>query len=113
MNLADKHCSPAQPGTTPLSPKEAEDMKNHIHPDWVLTAGATMLKRVFRFKNFKAAMDHGVIVGNIAEQENHHPDLLIAWGRLDVLITTHKIKGLTESDFIFAAKVDAVFSAET
>jgi 4a-hydroxytetrahydrobiopterin dehydratase len=67
------------------------------------------VKREYRFRNFAEAMAHANKVANVAEEEGHHPDLYIAWGKCKVEIWTHKIKGLTESDFYFAAKVDRAF----
>ena len=62
------------------------------------------LEREFRFKDFRAALDFTVRVGELAEQQGHHPDIYLAWGKVKLTIWTHKIDGLTESDFIFAAK---------
>ncbi len=64
------------------------------------------LEKVFRFKNFREALDFTWHIGELAEQQDHHPDIHLAWGEVKVTIWTHKIDGLTESDFIFAAKVD-------
>lgn len=64
------------------------------------------ISRTFVFRNFVAALDFANRIGEIAESEGHHPDLLVAWGRVEVTIWTHKVNGLTESDFILAAKID-------
>jgi len=64
------------------------------------------LERTFKFPDFRAALAFTNQVGNLAEEQGHHPDILLAWGKVAVSIWTHKIDGLTESDFIFAAKVD-------
>jgi len=64
------------------------------------------LERTFKFPDFRAALAFTNQVGNLAEEQGHHPDILLAWGKVVVSIWTHKIDGLTESDFIFAAKVD-------
>lgn len=109
MDLFQKTCIPCQGGATPYTEAEATVLKVHIHTDWDLTDNGTRLVRRFRFKNFKDAMALAVKIGDIAETENHHPDMHISWGRLKVEITTHKIHGLVESDFIFAAKVDKAF----
>lgn len=107
--LTKKRCIPCEAGAIPYTEEQSLDMKKNIHSDWNLTYENTRLERVFRFKNFKNAMNLAVLVGALAEQENHHPDLHISWGKLIVEITTHKIKGLVESDFVLAAKVDAVY----
>ncbi|MBU1171905.1 MAG: 4a-hydroxytetrahydrobiopterin dehydratase [Proteobacteria bacterium] len=109
MELFQKTCIPCQGGVKPFSPEQAQAMKKQVHPDWDLKDDSTHLTRNFRFKNFKDAMALAIKIGDIAEAENHHPDLHISWGRLGIEITTHKIKGLVESDFIFAAKVDNAF----
>jgi pterin-4a-carbinolamine dehydratase len=70
-----------------------------------------MLKRDYRFKNFAEAMAFAVRVGGVAEEQQQHPDLHVAWGKVGVDIWTHKIGGLTESDVVFAAKCDALYSA--
>ncbi len=106
--LAQKHCVPNQPGTQPFTPDQALALKEKIHGDWNLTMNATRLERVFRFRNFKDAMALAVRVGDIADAENHHPDLFVSWGRLRVEITSHDVHGLSENDFILAAKVDAL-----
>jgi 4a-hydroxytetrahydrobiopterin dehydratase len=104
--LTKKHCIPCEKGAQPFTAGEAGALLDRIHGDWALTHDATRIERVFRFKNFKEAMNFAVRVGDLAEEENHHPDLHVSWGRLRVEITTHKIKGLVESDFVLAAKID-------
>ncbi len=70
-----------------------------------------MLEKTFRFKDFAQALDFVNRIGALAEDQAHHPDLYLAWGRVTVRIWTHKIKGLTESDFVFAAKCDRLATA--
>jgi 4a-hydroxytetrahydrobiopterin dehydratase len=79
-------------------------------PDWEMVEqdGIKVLKRTFKFKNFKEALDFTGKVGEIAEQENHHPSILTEWGKATVTWVTHKIKGLHENDFAMAAKTDAL-----
>lgn len=109
MNLSQKSCVPSSRDAAPFSPPQALIMKVHLHPAWDLIFDGTRLLRRFRFKNFKDALALAVIIGELAESENHHPDLHIGWGRLEVEITTHAVHGLVENDFIFAAKVDKAF----
>ena len=109
MELFTKTCIPCQGGETAYTKQQARDMMVHIHPDWTLEDRATKITRQFKFKDFKKAMAMAVTVGEIAEDQWHHPDMEVGWGRLVVTITTHKIHGLVESDFIFAAKVDKAF----
>lgn len=79
-------------------------------PDWKIVEEHHVAKS-FLFTDFKTALDFVNQVGAIAEQEGHHPDLCLAWGKVDVQIYTHKIRGLTESDFVMAAKIDQVYFA--
>lgn len=106
MELLGKKCIACQGGQLPYTLEESENMLSKINPGWELIDKATKLTRVLNFKNFSAPMNLAVRIGEIADSENHHPDLYISWGKLGVTITTHTIKGLAESDFIFAAKVD-------
>ena len=71
-------------------------------------ASVKLLSRRYRFPNFADAMRAAVRIGEMAEEQQHHPDLYVSWGALGIEIWTHKIGGLTESDFIFAAKCDAI-----
>jgi 4a-hydroxytetrahydrobiopterin dehydratase len=75
-------------------------------PGWVLEEGAGGIRREFRFRNFADAIGFAVRVGEIAEQEGHHPDLSVGWGYCTVRFRTHAVRGLHENDFIMAAKVD-------
>jgi 4a-hydroxytetrahydrobiopterin dehydratase len=68
------------------------------------------LEKEFAFKNFRQALDFTNKIGEVAETEGHHPDIYLAWGKVKVLVWTHKINGLTESDFIYAAKTDQCYS---
>ena len=70
-----------------------------------------MVEKSYAFDDFRGALDFTNKVGELAEREGHHPDIYLAWGRATVILWTHKIDGLTESDFIFAAKTDNVFRA--
>ena len=105
MSLADQKCIPCRGDVPPLARDEAEELLRKLDDGWGLN-GDGHLERVYSFGNFDAAMELANAVAEIADNENHHPDLHIAWGRCKVEIWTHKIKGLTESDFFFAAKVD-------
>ena len=106
--LAKRMCIPCQGGVPPLPVDEIFKFKAHLHPDWQLTHQNTRLCLDLRFENFAIPMQLGHKIGEMADEQWHHPDLLIAWGRLRVEVWTHKIDGLVESDFIFAAKVDDI-----
>jgi 4a-hydroxytetrahydrobiopterin dehydratase len=102
--LADKHCVPCRGGVSPLKGDELKKLHGGI-PEWEV-ADEHQLHREFRFPDFKQALAFVNRVGTIAEQEGHHPDILLAWGKVGITLWTHKIDGLTESDFILAAKID-------
>jgi 4a-hydroxytetrahydrobiopterin dehydratase len=102
--LADKQCVPCRGGVPAL---KGSDLK-HLHksvPGWTIV-DEHHLCREFRFHDFKQALDFVNRVGATAEEQGHHPDILLTWGRAEITIWTHKIDGLTESDFILAAKID-------
>jgi 4a-hydroxytetrahydrobiopterin dehydratase len=80
-----------------------------LDPGWTATHDGTRIERTYAFKQFSDAMAFANRVGEIAEHEGHHPDLHVGWGRCRVEIWTHKINGLTESDFFLAAKADRTF----
>ncbi|MDE0145676.1 MAG: 4a-hydroxytetrahydrobiopterin dehydratase [Nitrospira sp.] len=109
MSLADKQCVPCRGGVPPLESAKAQELLGQLEPGWALN-GDGHIERLYEFKDFAEALDFVNKVGAIAEQEGHHPDLYLAWGRCKVEIWTHKIRGLTESDFYLAAKADRVFT---
>ena len=106
-NLAEKTCTPCRGGVPPLSAQEAEELRGQA-PEWALMDEAHRVERTFRFRDFREALTFVLKVGELAESEGHHPDLYLSWGKVGVKIWTHKIDGLTESDFILAAKIDAL-----
>ena len=103
-HLADKKCVPCRGGTPPLKGKELEKLHAHV-PKWTIT-NEHHIQREFRFPDFKQALEFVNRVGELAENEGHHPDILLAWGKVGITLWTHKIDGLTESDLIMAAKID-------
>ena len=108
-DLADKTCVPCRGDVPPLRGKELEELERQL-PDWEVVEGHH-LRREFRFRNFREALDFVNRVGELAEEQGHHPDVEFGWGRAAVTIFTHKIDGLTESDFVLAAKVDRLYAA--
>ncbi len=106
--LAKKTCIPCQGGVPPLSLSVILKLKAELHPDWQLIQQDTRLCRELQFGDFAVPMQLGQKIGAMAEEQWHHPELLIGWGILRVEVWTHKINGLVESDFIFAAKVDEI-----
>jgi len=88
---------------------QADELAAQVGNDWhVADKGHLLLEKTYAFKDFAQALDFVNRVGALAQEQAHHPDIFLAWGRVKVQIWTHKIKGLTESDFIFAAKCDRV-----
>ena len=108
MTLADHDCLPCRGGVPALEPERAQALLSQLEGGWRLNA-AGHLERRFEFTDFARSLAFANRVGAIAEREKHHPDLLVAWGRCVVEIWTHKIDGLTESDFFFAAKAERAF----
>ena len=102
-DLASKTCVPCRGGTPPLKGEELDDLWRQI-PGWEVVE-EHHLRRRFRFKNFQEALDFVNRVGELAEEQGHHPDVRFGWGYAEVTVYTHKIDGLTESDFILAAKI--------
>ena len=104
--LAAKHCIPCKGGVPAL---KGDALKPYVAqvPNWTVV-GEHHLERVFKFPDFRSALDFVNRIGQIAEAEQHHPDLELGWGRVGVKIYTHKIDGLVESDFILAAKIDTL-----
>jgi len=102
--LAEKTCVPCRGGVPPLTAEEIRPLQAQVN-DWSVVNDHHVEKQ-FKFKDFKTALDFVNKVGAIAEDQGHHPDIFLAWGKVDVRIWTHKIDGLTESDFILAAKID-------
>jgi 4a-hydroxytetrahydrobiopterin dehydratase len=107
MTLAEKHCVPCRGGVPPLAGAELARLQEQL-PGWQVVDGHH-LERTFAFPDFKSALDFVNRAGAIAEEEGHHPDLYLAWGKVGVKTWTHKIDGLTESDFILAARIDAQY----
>jgi len=106
MSLTQKQCVPCEGGVDPLEPEAIKQYAEQV-PDWEVV-DSHHLARSFKFKNFKRALAFIQDVGEIAEAEQHHPELHLGWGHAEVEIWTHAIDGLHENDFILAAKIDEV-----
>lgn len=102
--LADLKCVPCRGGVPPLGPEAIKKLIGQIR-GWNAPKGHH-LEKSFKFDDFAAALDFTIEVGELAEVESHHPDIYLSWGKVEIKIWTHKIDGLTESDFILAAKID-------
>jgi 4a-hydroxytetrahydrobiopterin dehydratase len=106
MKLAEKTCVSCHGGVPSLTPEESDALMREVM-GWDVVDNHHLVKTL-KFKNFAQALDFVNSVGAIAEEQNHHPDIALAWGKVKIEVWTHKINGLTESDFIFAAKVDRI-----
>ena len=105
--LATRHCVPCRGGTPRLRGEEIVALRRQLHADWQVV-DEHHLERTFRFPDFRQALAFTNRVGELAEAEDHHPDLHLAWGKVTMQVWTHKIGGLSENDFILAAKADAL-----
>ena len=103
--LAAKSCVPCRGGVPPLKGVELQALAKKLGGGWRVV-NEHHLEKDYAFKNFKEALAFTNVVGEMAEREGHHPDIYLAWGKVGLTIWTHKIDGLTESDFVLAAKAD-------
>lgn len=108
-DLAQQSCVPCRGGVPPLEGDELAAFGAQV-ADWRVVDGHH-IKREFAFPNFQEALDFTNRVGALAESEGHHPDIYLAWGKVGIKIWTHKINGLTESDFVLAAKIDRLHAS--
>lgn len=107
--LAQKECIPCKGGVPPLTGAEQDELMKRLGNGWHVVNGHH-LEKEYKFPDFRGALEFTIKVGELAEQQWHHPDIYLAWGKVGITIWTHKIDGLTESDFILAAKIDTLLS---
>ena len=105
-SLAEKTCVPCRGGVPPLKGEALQALARQVE-GWQVV-NEHHLAKTFRFPDFRAALAFVNKVGALAEEQGHHPDIYLAWGKVEITIWTHKIDGLTESDFILGAKIDAL-----
>jgi 4a-hydroxytetrahydrobiopterin dehydratase len=106
-DLAKKECVPCKGGIPPLGEPESTALLARLGEGWRVVDNHH-LEKEYRFKDFLTALAFTNRIGELAEAQGHHPDIHLSWGKVRLTIWTHKINGLTESDFIFAAKADIV-----
>jgi 4a-hydroxytetrahydrobiopterin dehydratase len=118
--LAQRACIPCRGDVPPLTEEQMAPLLAELDDGWNVVdradakrGSAKILTRSYGFGNFAQALQAALRVGEMADEQQHHPDLHVAWGRLTVDVWTHKIGGLTESDFVFAAKCDGLIPRET
>ena len=104
-DLASKQCVPCMGGVPPLEGEELRDLERRLGGGWRVV-NDHHLEKTYEFKDFREALDFTNKLGELAEEQGHHPDIHLSWGKVGVEIFTHKIDGLTESDFVLAAKTD-------
>ena len=102
--LASRQCVPCRGGVPPLKGEQLEKLSGELN-EWAVVS-EHHLSKVFKLRDFGEALAFVNRVGGLAEEQGHHPDICFGWGRVEITIWTHKIDGLTESDFILAAKID-------
>ena len=103
-DLASRECVPCKGGVPPLKAEPLRALQREL-PEWQVI-DEHHLSRTFKFPDFRTALAFTNRVGELAEQQGHHPDILLSWGKVQITTWTHKIDGLTESDFVLAAKID-------
>ncbi len=106
-DLASKTCVPCRGGMPPLKGEELASLLRQVD-GWSVVEEHHITK-TFKFPDFRKALDFTNRVGELAEEQGHHPDIYLAWGKVGITTWTHKINGLTESDFILAAKIDRLY----
>ena len=103
--LAEKECVPCKGGVAPLKGADLIGLSRELQPGWRVV-NEHHLEKEYKFKDFREALAFTNRVGELAEAQGHHPDIYLAWGKVKLTLWTHKIDGLTESDFVLAAKAD-------
>ena len=104
-DLANRECVPCKGGVPPLAGEALIRLHEELGNAWAVI-DEHHLEKTYTFKDFRSALDFTVRVGELAESVNHHPDIHLSWGKVKIILWTHKIDGLAESDFIFAAQAD-------
>ena len=106
--LSARKCLPCEGGVPPLTPDQARQLRRQLHPDWQISPDSKSLTRSLKFKDFYRTMSFVNALAHIANIEDHHPDLGVGYNYCHVTFSTHSIGGLSENDFICAAKLDRI-----
>lgn len=105
--LSDKKCVPVEPTTDAMNVPQAREMLKQV-PGWELALDNRAIKRRMPFKDFLSALAFVNKLGELAEAEQHHPDIMLGWGYVEVVFWTHTVSGLHENDFVMASKVNLI-----
>lgn len=109
QNLFSQRCFACSIDTPPMDAEGIKDLIEELEAGWKVVDNKKIEKKAFRFKDFKGALEFVNLVGEVAEEEGHHPDIQLAWGMVHISLMTHKIKGLSKkNDFILASKIDQI-----
>jgi 4a-hydroxytetrahydrobiopterin dehydratase len=111
QDLAKRHCKPCEGGVEPLRPDQAEALLKALHAGWALNDSGLEISRSFEFPGYSRTLAFANAVAWVAITEDHHPVLTVSYGRCDVSYATHAINGLSDNDFICAAKIDRLAAA--
>ena len=107
-HLVKGHCAPCEGGVEPMKEDEIGIYLSYLKTPWEVSSDSKSIKRQFKFKDFMEAMEFVNKVAEIAEEQGHHPDFSIYYNKVDILLTTHAIKGLSTNDFIMASKIEVI-----
>ena len=110
IDLASQNCKPCEGGVDPLTPEQVSQLLRAIHDDWVLSDDGLEISRQFEFPAYSRTLGFANAVAWIAIAEGHHPVLTVTYGSCGVSYTTHAINGLSDNDFICAAKIDRLLN---
>lgn len=105
--LAQKECVPCKAGTPPLKGTALKELQDQLGSGWMVMDDHE-LEKEFKFKDFAQALDFTNKVGAIAEAQDHHPDIFLTWGKVRITLWTHSVNGLSENDFVLAAKIEGI-----
>jgi len=111
VDLAARRCEPCEGGTEPLTGEQADELLRALHADWSLSEEGLGIARIFRFPEYDRTLEFANAAAQLAIVEDHHPVLTVAYGSCTVSYTTHSINGLSDNDFICAAKTDRIVEA--
>jgi len=105
-DLAGKHCAPCEGGVAPFTPAHARELSMQLNAEWTLVEDSHALRRAFAFRDFYRTMSFVNALAHLANVEDHHPDLEIGYNYCRIRLSTHAVGGLSENDFILAARID-------